>query len=98
MINQAHPEVSLFRPSISFLSSSELQEAIFPARRSVEIVRIWEIFAHVRLGKTVFRGSNVSGNEPLGSTPVNANAITVPERSLKTVRLMIETGRRPPCS
>ena len=69
MINQAHPEVSLFRPSISFLSSSELQEAIFPARRSVEIVRIWEIFAHVRLGKTVFRSSNVSGNEALGSTP-----------------------------
>lgn len=93
----SYPRIS-FRPSMTRASSSSEARPILAPRRSTDKVRIWLILIHERFVTPAALLSRVNGNPARGSWLVNATAITVPERSLKTSWLKTRTGRRPDCS
>ncbi len=97
MMDRSYPIISE-RPSNTVASSSSEARPSLRPIRSTESVRIWLIFTHDRLGRLAAMSSRVSGNPARGSWLVSATAITVPERSLKTLLLRIRTGRCPACS
>ena len=83
-----------FNPSITCSSSSTEMRPSFLPSRFTESVLIWLIFTHERLGRFAPVNSSVSGKPARGSWLVRAQAITVPDRSLKTSWLNICRGSR----
>ncbi len=88
----------LLSPSTTLASSSGAIRPTASPMRSTERVRIRLIFTHDFFGRVVDSIGSVSGKPAFGGWLVNAVAITVPDRVLKTSWLRISTGRRPGCA
>jgi hypothetical protein len=89
-----YPPIISFSPSKIRSSSSRDTFPIFLVSLFTDSVRIWLILTHDFFGSLTFSSSRVSGNAARCGWLVNATAMTVPERSLKTLWLSIRTGRR----